>query len=151
MIADLKIDHISLLKQSLENQYYIDENMIADAIRTTSSFNLIHLETKIKVDVFISKNEPYEQEALQRKRKDTLEDISKVEFYFSSPEDIIIHKLQWYKLGGFVSEQQWLDVVGVIKVQSDLLDNKYIKGWSRKLGLSSLLQIAFAEAEVPLF
>ena len=151
MIADLKIDHISLLKQSLENQYYIDENMIADAIRTTSSFNLIHLETMIKVDVFISKNEPYEHEALQRKRKDTLEDISKVEFYFSSPEDIIIHKLQRYKLGGFVSEQQWLDVVGVIKVQSDLLDNKYLKGWSRKLGLSSLLQIAFAEAEVPLF
>ena len=52
---------------------------------------------------------------------------SNVEFYFSSPEDIIIAKLQWYRIGGFVSERQWLDVIGVINVQGDLLDKKYLK------------------------
>jgi len=104
----------------------------------------------IKIDVFIHENEPYQNEALQRKRKDTLEDNGKVEFYFSSPEDIIIHKLQWYKMGGLVSERQWLDVIGVIKVQGDLLDKKYLAGWSRKLGLSSLLKDAFEAADVKL-
>jgi len=150
VIADLKVTHIPRLKQILENKYYIDAEMIADAIRTNSSFNLIHLETMIKIDVFIHENEPYQNEALQRKKKDTLEDNGKIQFYFSSPEDIIIHKLQWYKMGGLVSERQWLDVIGVIKVQGDLLDKKYLAGWSRKLGLSSLLKEAFEAADVKL-
>jgi hypothetical protein len=88
--------------------------------------------------------------ALQRKRKDTLEELDKVEFYFSSPEDIIMAKVQWYKIGGFVSERQWLDVIGVIKVQGDLLDKKYLKRWSQKLGLAALMQKAFDEAGVKL-
>jgi hypothetical protein len=150
VIADLKVTHIPRLKQILENKYYIDAEMIADAIRTNSSFNLIHLETMIKIDVFIHKNEPYQNEALQRKRKDTLEDNGKIQFYFSSPEDIIIHKLQWYKMGGLVSERQWFDIIGVVKVQDDLLDKKYLKRWSKKLGLSSLLKDAFNAADVKL-
>ena len=150
IVADLKINHIALFKQFLEHQYYIDEDMIAEAIRTNSSFNLIHLETMIKIDVFMHKDQPYPLEALQRIRKDTLEETANIEFYFSSPEDIIISKLQWYKLGGLVSERQWLDVSGVIKVQGDSLDKKYLKGWSRKLGLSSLLKEAFDAADVKL-
>ena len=82
------------------------------------------------------KNEPYSLKALQRKRKDTLEETGNVEFYFSTPEDIIISKLQWYKMDGFVSERQWLDIVGVIKVQAHLLDKKYLKNWSKKPCLS---------------
>jgi hypothetical protein len=150
IVADLKISHINRLKQILENEYYIDNEMIADAIRSASSFNLIHLETMIKIDVFLHKEDPYAEMALQRKRKDTLEELDKVEFYFSSPEDIIVAKVQWYKIGGFVSERQWLDVIGVIKVQGDLLDKKYLKRWSQKLGLSSLMQKAFDEAGVKL-
>lgn len=150
VIADLKVTHIPRLKQILESAYYIDAEMIADAIRTNSSFNLVHLETMIKIDVFIHENEPYQNEALKRKRKDTLEDTGAIRFYFSSPEDIIIHKLQWYKMGGFVSERQWLDIIGVIKVQGDVLDKKYLNRWSKKLGLSSLLKDAFVDAGVKL-
>jgi hypothetical protein len=150
IVADLKISHINRLKQILENEYYIDNEMIADAIRTNSSFNLIHLETMIKIDVFIHKEDSYAEIALQRKRKDTLDEFANVEFYFSSPEDIIIAKIQWYKIGGFVSERQWLDTIGVIKVQGDLLDKKYLKSWSQKLELSSLMQKAFDEADVKL-
>ena len=148
IVADLKINHIAYLNRILEHQYYIDEDMIADAIRTSSSFNLIHLETMIKIDVFIHKEDPYAEMALRRKRQDTFEELANVEFYFSSPEDIIIAKLQWYKIGGFVSERQWLDVIGVIKVQGDLLEKKYLKSWSQKLGLSSLMQKAFDEGDI---
>jgi len=150
IVADLKTHHSAHLNQILEDQYYIDEDMINDAIRTNSSFNLIHLETMIKIDVFIHQDEPYPLAALQRIRKDTFEDTANVEFYFSSPEDIIIHKLQWYKMGGLVSERQWLDVIGVIKVQKDSLDKKYLERWSRKLGLSTLLKEAFNAKDVKL-
>jgi len=148
IVADLKINHVDRLKQLLEKEYYIDEEMIADAIRTTASFNLIHLETMIKIDIFIPKNEPHQREALRRKKKDTLDEVGLNEFYFASPEDIILHKLQWYKLGDCVSERQWRDIVGVIKVQGALLDKEYLSGWSRKSGFFSLMQKAFADAEV---
>ena len=73
IVADLKFNHIARLNQILKEQYYIDEEMIADAIRSASSFNLIHLATMIKIDVFIHQNEPYAEKALERKKKDTLD------------------------------------------------------------------------------
>lgn len=151
IVADVKIHHISLLRQELEKSYYIDGDMIKEAIQNSSSFNLIHLETTIKIDVFISKKTLYHQKALERKIKDTLEDDNiKTQFYFSSPEDIIISKLQWYELGGKVSERQWLDVIGVMKVQRDSLDKNYLQIWAKKLGIFELLKNAFEDAEIQL-
>jgi hypothetical protein len=132
IIADIKTSQIAGLKKNLEGDFYIDADMIADAIDRTSSFNLIHLDTVLKIDVFIHKNEPYQNKVLERKIKDTFEEGEQsAGFYFSSPEDtedIIINKLQWYEMGGRVSERQWFDVTGVLKVQGDLLDKKYLQG-----------------------
>jgi len=152
MVAELETGQISPLKQMLQKNYYIDEQMIADAVRHKSSFNLIHLETMIKIDIFIPKDNQYQQNTIKRRIKDTLEEGGRaVEFYFSSPEDVIINKLQWYEMGQRVSERQWLDVVGVIKVQGDLLDKKYLLNWSRRLNLIELVEKAFSEAGVQLF
>ena len=149
IVADVKLHHISLLKRELEKSYYIDEDMIKEAIQNSSSFNLIHLETVIKIDVFIFKDISYQRSVLARKIKDTLEDDDvKTEFYFSSPEDIIISKLQWYELGEKVSERQWLDVIGVIKVQGDSLDKNYLQVWTKELGIFELLKNAFNDAGI---
>jgi hypothetical protein len=147
IIADIKTSQITGLKENLAGDFYIDADMIADAIGRTSSFNLIHLDTMLKIDVFIHKNEPYQNNVLERKIKDTFEEGEQcAEFYFSSPEDIIINKLQWYEMGGRVSERQWLDVTGVIKVQGNLLDKKYLQDWSEKLELLGLLEKAYMDA-----
>lgn len=147
IVADIKIENISFLMKILENEYYIDENMIKEAIHNFSSFNLIHLETMIKIDVFIHKHQSYPEESLRRKQKDTFEDTDDAsEFYFSSPEDIILNKLQWYKIGNRISERQWLDVTGVIKVQSNNLDVGYLRIWGEHLGLLDLITEAFREA-----
>ena len=149
IVADIKTTHASSLKQLLEKEYYIDEGMIKEAIRSFSSFNLIHLETMIKIDIFIHKPQSYSEEVLRRKRKDTLEESGNAsEFYFSSAEDIILNKLQWYEMGGKISERQWLDVVGVIKVQSTNLDRDYLRRWAAKLQLLELLKSAFDTAAV---
>jgi hypothetical protein len=151
IVADVKLKHISLLRKELEKSYYIDEDMIKEAIQNNSSFNLIHLASAIKIDVFVIKDSSYQQNVMERKIKDALDDDNvKTEFYFSSPEDIIISKLQWYELGGQVSERQWLDVIGVIKVQGDSLDKKYLQVWSKKLGISKLLKNAFNDTEINL-
>ncbi len=151
IVADIDTHHIPALKQHLENDYYMDEDMIKEAILNKSSFNLIHLETVLKIDVFIYKDDPYHRIAIQRKLKDTLEeDNTDTTFYFSSPEDIIINKLIWYKMGGGVSDRQWLDVIGVIKVQGESLDKTYLKDWSQKLQILELLNKAFDESGIKL-
>ena len=149
MVADVRSHHIPLLVQELGKLFYIDENMIQNAIENRSSFNLIHLETSVKIDVFVFKDIPYQQNAFDRRIRDTLEvDGLNTEFYFSSPEDIIISKLEWYKIGGKVSERQWLDVIGVLKIQRDSLDKEYLESWTKKLGLFELLRNAFNDAEI---
>ena len=60
--------------------------------------------------------------------------------YLCSPEDIILNKLEWYKAGNQVSERQWLDVLGVIKVQGDSLDLDYLKHWAKELDVLDLLE-----------
>ncbi len=143
--------HIMALLDRLKKNYYIDEAAIDDAIKRGSSFNLIHLEISIKIDVFVPRDEIYHYTAMERRHRDTLfEENSTTEVYFCSPEDIIIYKLQWYKGGGGVSERQWLDVSGVIKVQAESLDTTYLLRWSKDLGLYELLVRAFEEAGVPL-
>jgi hypothetical protein len=149
MVAAIKRQHVSALVQQLETAYYIDADMILDAIKQQSSFNLIHLETMLKVDVFVLKNEPYHHTTLQRRRKDTLdEEQDSTEFYFASAEDTILSKLDWYHKGGGVSERQWNDVPGVLKVQKQLLDIAYLEHWAAKLQLADFLQRAFDEAGI---
>jgi hypothetical protein len=54
--------------------------------------------------------------------------------------------LEWYKLGGEVSERQWKDLIGVLKIQGKKLDFNYLKKWASDLGLSTLLDKAINEA-----
>jgi hypothetical protein len=151
LVADLALGQVSSLAERLREGYYLDEPMIRDAICRCSSFNLIHLETMMKVDVFVPKKDPYHQAAVARKRQDRLvEEDPDSTFYLSSPEDIILSKLRWYEMGGRVSERQWLDILGVIKVQGDSLDRRYLATWAKIAGLFDLLEQAFADAGIPL-
>lgn len=147
LVADLSVQHVNSLTEMLKSDYYIDKEMILDAIKRHSSFNLIHLEIMLKVDIFIIKDRPYDGVAFQRKRKDTLdEEQGAAEFYFASPEDIILNKLEWFQMGGKISERQWHDVLGIMKVQRELMDKEYLRRWAAELGISDLLEQAFRDA-----
>jgi len=67
----------------------------------------------------------------------------------ATAEDIVLHKLHWYKIGGEVSERQFRDVLGVLKVQGDDLDREYLDRWAEALGLRELTARAFREANLP--
>lgn len=146
LVANIEIHQIDNLVKALEKDYYIDADMIRDAIHRRASFNLIHLETMFKIDVFILKNQPYDSKAFARRQSDTLDEESSCKFYLSSPEDVILSKLQWYLVGGRVSEQQLKDVLGVLKVQGNRLDLQYLKHWASRLNLSDLLNRSFVDA-----
>jgi hypothetical protein len=61
---------------------------------------------------------------------------------FASPEDTLLHKLVWFRLGGGVSERQWRDASGVLRIQGDSLDSAYLDTWAGRLGVRDLLEKA---------
>jgi len=146
IVANVEAGQVDRFVEVLETDYYIDAGMIREAIRRSTSFNLIHLETMIKIDVFIAKDQPYDSEAFARRQADTLDEEGSRKFYLSSPEDVVLNKLQWYQKGGSVSEQQWRDVLGVLKVQGDKLDLEYVKYWASRLNITELLSRSFDDA-----
>ena len=66
--------------------------------------------------------------------------------WFASAEDIILQKLIWYRLGNQISDRQWRDVLGVLKVQNQKLDFNYLKQWGERLNLVGLIAQALQEA-----
>ncbi len=146
IVADLAPGHVASLVDALKAIYYIDGGMIRDAIARRSCFNLIHLATSFKIDVFAVKNRPYDRVALARIEKKRVAENPSMVLFLASPEDIVLAKLEWYRLGDEVSERQWNDVLGVLKVQADSLDRSYLDRWAAELGVADLLAKAQEEA-----
>jgi hypothetical protein len=147
LVAEIGSEQVGELLRQLEATYYLSEDAIREAIRYRSSFNLIHLATMLKVDVFIPKARAFDQVAASRVRHDTLEDVAGAQvFNFAAPEDIVLAKLEWYRAGGETSERQWGDILGVLKVQATALDLAYLQRWAADLGVADLLKRALDDA-----
>ena len=148
IVADIKQENVPLLQECLEKEFYADMDMIREAVRRKSSFNIIHLESLYKVDIFILQEHPFDLQALARRVQKKVSEDNPQEPFFSTPEDIILNKLKWYQDGGGVSDRQWNDILGVLKVQGKNLDMPHLSEWAEKLNLSALLARAIEEAGV---
>lgn len=147
LVADLKAEHVEPLVVALIDDYYIDRDAAADAVRRRAMFNVVHLQTMLKVDIYVLTDRPFDRESFQRRLVVPLEDVDDArEYSVDTPEDTVLHKLEWYRAGGEVSERQWGDVVGVLKVQSDALDLDYMRRWGADIGVGDLLERALEEA-----
>ena len=131
---------------SFSDDYYVSLPMIQDAIHRRSSFNIIHWASGFKVDVFVRKDRPYDASVLARRRLHSMSDGRSLTLV--SPEDVILLKLEWYRLGGNTSERQLEDVRGVFQMQAGKLDQAYLDHWAADLGVSDLLQRARQESGV---
>lgn len=149
LVADLPLRHVDAFVAHLGDAYYADGDMIRDAIRRRWSFNVIHLATMMKIDVFILKQRAFDRVAFARVTPSALDEQHDRVFPLTTAEDIILHKLEWYRLGDGVSERQWQDVLGVFRVQGAALDRAYLERWARELGVDDLLARACTEAQPP--
>ncbi len=142
IVAEMRPEHLSPFVAALQDEFYLDEEMIATALQHNASFNLIHRETMFKVDIFIPLPRPFLQSQLARAQRQTFTFETEVSAKFASPEDTILAKLEWYRLGGEVSERQWRDILGVLKTRADKLDLDYLEKWADELELANLLKRA---------
>lgn len=131
---------------SFSDDYYVSLPMIQDALRRRSSFNIIHWATGFKVDLFVRKERPFDASVLSRRYVHPLSEGRSLTVV--SPEDVILLKLEWYRLGGCTSERQLEDVRGVLQMQAGKLDQAYLDHWAAGLGVSDLLQRARQESGV---
>jgi hypothetical protein len=133
------------LYELLKEEFYVSREAMREALRSHGSFNIIHLETAFKIDLFIQGVSEFEGQLLDRRRTLRLSDTSRRDVSVVSPEDIILLKLRWFRETGCTSERQWDDVLGVLQVQGDALDFDYLTEWAEKLGLEELLNRSKAE------
>ena len=146
LIARLRAEHAEPLVGRLSGQFYADLPTIATAIQGHGCFNLIHLETMTKVDVFVRWGNPFADSQFERRQRKSVGEPAHLELYFASAEDTVLAKLEWYRKGGCVSDRQWRDLLGVLKVQGEALDRIYLVRWGGELGVADLLQRALHEA-----
>ncbi len=144
LVSDLEPGQIDRLVEKLKDEFFIDPEMIRDALQHQSCFNIIHLATMFKVDIFILKSDPYAKEEFSRRRLEIVPETGRT-MQLAAPEDIILTKLLWYRDGGGVSERQWLDAKGVLMIQGERLDRDYLFRWANRLGVGVLLEKLFQE------
>jgi hypothetical protein len=146
-VADIKENDVTPFVAALAEEFYVDDKMVLDAITTQSSFSVIHLSTTIKADVFIKTSDLWKEAEWARRRLMPIGSGDEaLTVQVASPEDLILQKLVWFRLGGGVSTHQWSDVTGVLKVQARALDFVYLRRWAAELGLSELLRKALDDA-----
>jgi hypothetical protein len=145
IVADMRLEHIQPLVEALSKEFYADDEMMRDAIEHQSSFNLIHYETAFKVDIFIRKARAFDQMQLDRRRMSVIATDPEQSVYVTSPEDVILSKLEWYRMGGEVSDRQWRDILGVLKTREGELDLNYLRKWAKELKVSDLLERALTQ------
>lgn len=140
VVADLRWEHAEPLARALTDAFYVDAEMIREAIRQQRSFNVIHLETAFKVDVFVKKQRAFDDAQFTRRVRQIVATEPERTVFVASAEDTLLAKLEWYRLGGETSERQWRDVLGIVKIQSERLDKNYLREWASQLGVVDLLE-----------
>jgi hypothetical protein len=145
LVAGLRDKQAVPLVAALQERYYIDLERVREAIRIRRSFNLIDLSTAYKIDVFVAENTEF---ALENHRRRIFLEIAEVgrSIPVASPEDIVLHKLLWFEAGGRVSDRQWYDLQGVLRLQGPKLDLGYLRSWAVNLGIETLMTRALDEA-----
>lgn len=145
IVAALDERSIPALISALEPDFYVDADALRRAVRSRTSANLVHHATQLKIDIFVAGGTPLDDQQLARRQPVELGDGRVLHVH--PPEDILLQKLRWYRIGGGVSDRQWRDVQGIVRTQGSRLDREYLELNAPVLGVSDLLARALREGE----
>ena len=121
VIADIRPAQVHTLFQALQSDYYVDEQAWQAAIRHGHLYNVIHLNTMLKLDLIPLKQRAFTSEEARRAQPHLLEAGTRP-VRIASAEDAIVTKLEWFEMGGRSSARQWKDILGIMGRQGASLD-----------------------------
>ena len=147
VIADVTPQTASSLCQKNSTTFYADAIDAAAAVRNGRAFNVIHLQSAYKFDIFPVADNPYARTELSRAREiqSSIPGLEQLRFPVCSAEDTVLSKLVWFRRGGEVSDRQWRDILGVVHVQRERLDANYLEEWAARLGVGDLLKLVLEQ------
>ena len=140
IVCQMREEQVGPFVSQFNDTFYVSELAIRQAVRGRSCFNLIHFETSFKVDIFISRERPFDQICMDRAVEAKLGgDTGFVIVPMATVEDSIISKLEWYRLTDETSERQWDDVSRLVRLTGSALDRGYLAQSAPMVGVSDLL------------
>lgn len=117
-----------------DDDFYLSRPAAIEAVSQRSMFNVIHPSSGLKIDVIIPAATPYDRLRLARaQRVQVTDDFNAL---FTTPEDIILKKLDWHRMGG--GDRHLRDIAGILKIRRDRLDFEYLTQHVDRMGLSEL-------------
>lgn len=137
IVIKTSTNQVGKLYLLFKEDFYVDMNAVEEAVRNRNLFNIIHLEKALKVDMIVMKEGEYRETEFSRRLR---HDVSGVNMFMVSPEDLILSKLLWAK--DSLSEMQLGDVRNLILFNRDSLDFKYLTEWAGKLAVTDMLEKA---------
>jgi hypothetical protein len=81
--------HVDALVSAFSMDFYIDEAAARSAIKSQRMFNLMHLDSAIKVDLIVRKNSEYRHAEFERRKS---VDFAGISTWITSREDLILSK-----------------------------------------------------------
>ncbi len=149
MVVAITESDIGPIVAALGTEFYVSEDALRRAVRERSTANLIHHRTSIKIDLFVMGSTPLDEHQLQRRRRVQVSSDPDRFLYMHPPEDILLQKIRWFRMGGETSDRQWRDILGIVAVQGDRLDRAYLQRNAALIGGEDLLQRALTERGRP--
>ncbi len=147
VVVSLREDQVNELAGLLASEFYVDAPTIRNAIAAGRAFNVIHLQSAYKVDLFPLRKDPFSRSEFSRRSFMDVRSLGAepIECAVASAEDTILRKLAWYRAGGESSERQWNDLRGVVRVSGAKLDREYMRHWAEYLKVDDLLERLLSE------
>jgi hypothetical protein len=145
LVVEMPAEVVPDLAGLLAPHFYAPLFVIEDAVRKRGQFNAIHLDYAFKVDLWLLKDSPYDVACFERRLLGVIFDR---EVWVSSPEDVILSKLLWYRAAPAL-ERQLQDVIEVYEIQEPYLEHDYLDRWASRLGIADLLGRVKREAARP--
>jgi len=146
LVIELNRDNISQLVEALETAGFYCPAAAVQDIRDGRGrvLSVTHIANVLNADIVLNADTDFDRSKMARRRKIALDEAGVEQFFVASPEDVVLAKLLWRKPSG--SMKQWTDVLGILKVQGELLDFDYLWQWAEILGVANDLDQAFTEA-----
>jgi hypothetical protein len=95
LVADIPPEIVPELARRWSPHFLADERMILQAARSRRRCNLIHLESALKVDIFVAGPDPWLSQELEGRRfVEIRSESGPVRLPFARPEDVLLHKLR---------------------------------------------------------
>ncbi|MBI3530749.1 MAG: nucleotidyl transferase AbiEii/AbiGii toxin family protein [Betaproteobacteria bacterium] len=141
IVVALEASDAAKLISTFEPDYFVPEEALHSALRERGMFNLLHLDSVVKVDLIVRKQAPYRQTEFGRRVKVQLPGFAA---WLVSREDLILSKLAWAR--DAESELQMRDVRNLLSGEVDLA---YLRQWAPSLNVDELLKQCLRERHKP--